>query len=243
MGGEIAVAFAAGLLSFATPCVLPLVPGYLSVVAGLEADSLAGGGRHVTRRVLAATVPFVLGFTMVFALAGAAAGAFGGVADDWRPVLIKGGGVLIVAMGFALMGLLPVPYLERLVAPAPGERARRSPVLLGAAFALCFAPCLGPVLASLLALASSQETAGRGAALLAVYSAGLALPFFAVGAAYGRAMGTFRWIRDRQVAVRAISGAVLVAIGLLLFFDRLWWLNVPINRFLQSVGLDSLPRL
>jgi cytochrome c-type biogenesis protein len=243
MGGEIALAFAAGLLSFATPCVLPLVPGYLSVVAGLEADALAGGGPTVTRRVVGATIPFVIGFTIVFALAGAAAGAFGGAADAWRPILVKAAGILIVAMGFALMGLLPLPFLERLVAPAPGERARRSPVLLGAAFALCFAPCLGPVLASLLALASSQETAGKGAALLAVYSAGLALPFFAVGIAYGHAMGAFRWIRDRQSVVRAISGAVLVAIGLLLFFDRLWWLNVPINRALQSIGLDGLPRL
>jgi cytochrome c-type biogenesis protein len=243
VGGEVAVAFAAGLLSFATPCVLPLVPGYLSVVAGLEADALSAGGRGASRRVVLATVPFVIGFTVVFALAGAAAGAFGSAADAWRPVLVKAAGLLIVAMGFALMGLLTVPFVERLVAPEPGARARRSPLLLGAAFALCFAPCLGPVLASLLALASSQETAGRGAALLTVYSAGLALPFFAVGAAYGHVMGAFRWLRDRQATVRVISGAVLVGIGLLLFFDELWRLNVPINRLLQAVGLDSLPRL
>lgn len=243
MGGEVALAFAAGLLSFATPCVLPLVPGYLSVVSGIEADALQHGGRPAATRVMAATVPFVIGFTIVFALAGAAAGAFGGAADAWRPVLIKAAGLVIVAMGFALAGVLPLPFLERLIAPPPGERARRSPVLLGGAFALCFAPCLGPVLASLLALASSQETAARGAALLAVYSLGLALPFFAVGAAYGHAMGAFRWLRDRQAIVRAVSGAVLVAFGLLLFFDRLWWLNVPLNRLLTSLGLDGLPRL
>src|SRR4029453_6459368 len=152
--------------------------------------------------------------------AGAAAGAFGSAADAWRPVLVKAAGVLIVAMGFALMGLLPLGFRERFVAPEPGERARRSPLLLGAAFAVCFAPCLGPVLASLLALASSQETAPRGAAVLAVYSMGLAVPFFAVGAAYGHAMGAFRWLRDRQAVVRAVSGGVLVAFGLLLFFHR-----------------------
>jgi cytochrome c-type biogenesis protein len=137
------------------------------------------------------------------------------------------------------MGLLPFPFLERLAAPGliEGARRRGSRALLGGAFGVCAAPCIGPVLAAILALAGESSTIAQGSLLLAVYSAGLALPFLLVGIAFDRAMGAFRWLRDRYDVLRVISGALLVALGLLLFFDRFWWLNIAFNRALEFFGI------
>ena len=225
MEAKVALAFAAGLLSFVTPCVLPLVPGYLSAVSGLEPGA-AG------RRVVAASLPFIAGFTLVFVALGAAAAAAGGLFGENRRLLLQVAGLLVVVLGFAFMGLLPAPFLERLAAPGLVEGARRrgSGALLGAAFGVCAAPCTGPVLAAILALAGETRTVAQGAALLGVYSAGLAVPFLLVGVGFARAMRASRWLRDRYATVRAVSGALLVAVGLLLFFDRFWWLNVAVNR-------------
>jgi cytochrome c-type biogenesis protein len=212
--------------------VLPLVPGYLSAVSGVQVG--VGG-----RRVLAASVPFILGFTAVFVALGAAAGAAGGLFDDNQELVRKVSGLILVVFGFAFMGLLPFPFLERLAAPGliEGARRRGSRALLGGAFGVCAAPCIGPVLASILALAGESSTAAQGSLLLAVYSAGLALPFLLVGMAFDRAMGAFRWVRDRYDVVRVVSGALLVALGLLLFFDRFWWLNIAFNRTLEFFGI------
>lgn len=230
MEAKIPLAFVAGLLSFATPCVLPLVPGYLSAVSGREVG--AGG-----RRVLVASLPFIAGFTIVFVALGAAAAAAGGLLD--RRLVLSVAGLLVVVFGFAFMGLLPFPFLERLAAPGlvEGARSSGSTALLGAAFGVCAAPCIGPVLGSILALASESQTAAEGTLLLLVYSVGLALPFVAVGLGFGRAMSAFRWLRDRYGVLRVASGALLVALGLILFFDRFWWLNVAVNRAFEAVGI------
>ena len=232
MAAQLGLAFVAGVVSFATPCVLPLVPGYLSAVSGAEIGATG-------RKVVAASVPFIAGFTLVFVLLGAAAAAVGGLVDESRHLLLQVAGIVVVVLGFAFMGLLPFPFLERLAAPGLVEGARRSgsSALLGAAFGVCAAPCVGPVLAAILALASERSTVADGALLLVVYSAGLALPFLLVGVAFGRSMSAFRWLRDRYAVLRVIAGAFLVAIGLLLFFDRLWWLNVAVNRVFRAVGL------
>jgi cytochrome c-type biogenesis protein len=229
---KIPLAFVAGLLSFVTPCVLPLVPGYLSAVSGGQPG--AGG-----RRVVAASVPFVCGFTAVFVLLGALAGLAGGALDDNRVLLLQIAGLVTVVFGLAFMGLLPFPWFERLAAPGLVEGARRSGsrALLGAAFGVCAAPCIGPVLGSILALASEGSTAAEGSLLLLVYSAGLAVPFLLVGVGFDRALAASRWLRDRYGVVRAVSGALLVAIGLLLFFDRFWWLRVAVNRTLEFFGV------
>jgi cytochrome c-type biogenesis protein len=229
---KIALAFAAGVLSFATPCVLPLVPGYLSAVSG-AAPGTSG------RRVAAASIPFIAGFTLVFVALGAAAAATGGLFDENRRVVLQAAGIVVVVFGFALMGLLPLPFLERLAAPGLVEGARRrgSSGLLGAAFGVCAAPCIGPVLATILALASDTSTVAQGTALLLVYSAGLALPFLLVGVGFARAMRAFRWLRDRYGVIRIVSGGTLVAVGLLLFFDRFWWLNVGFNRAFELFGI------
>jgi cytochrome c-type biogenesis protein len=232
VGAEVALAFAAGLVSFATPCVLPLVPGYLSAVSGTTPG--ASG-----RQVLAASLPFVLGFTLLFVALGAVAAATGDLFDENRRLLMQIAGIVVVALGFAFMGLLPLPIFERLAAPGIIEGARRSgsSALLGAAFGVCAAPCVGPVLATILTLAGNSGTVAEGSLLLLVYSLGLAVPFLLVGIGFARTMGAFRWLRDRYDTVRIVSGSILVAVGLLLFFDRFWWLNVAFNRAFEFFGV------
>jgi cytochrome c-type biogenesis protein len=232
---EIPVAFLAGVLSIITPCVLPLVPGYLSAVSAVEANRLGEAG--VGRRVAAASVPFVLGFTVVFVLLGAAAAALGGLLDLNRRSELAG--LVLVVLGLAFLGLLPWP--ERVVAPGLLGRARvrGSGALLGAAFAVCAAPCIGTVLASVLVLAGNAETALKGSVLLAAYSAGLGIAFVIASIAFVRAMSAFRWLRDHYRVIRVVSGASLVVLGLTLFFHRDAWLRVGLNRALEWVGLGT----
>jgi cytochrome c-type biogenesis protein len=234
MEAKLLLAFGAGLVSFATPCVLPLVPGYLSAVSG-AAPGVTG------RKVVAASLPFVLGFTVVFVALGALAGGAGGLLDDYRSIVPQVAGLVIVVLGLSFMGLLPFPYLDRLAAPdlMQGAQRRGSAALLGAAFAVCAAPCVGPVLATILALASDESTVAQGSVLLAVYSLGLAVPFVLVGLGFAKTMRASRWLRDRYDVVRIVSGALLVAVGLLLFFDRWWWLNVAANRTFSFFGIGD----
>ena len=235
MLGRIPVAFLAGLVSFVAPCVLPLVPGYLSAVSAVEARRLGQPG--TTRRVFLASLPFVAGFTVLFVALGAGAGLVGNSVSLNSTRVQAVAGFVVILFGLAFLGLLPFP--ERLVAPGlVGEARRRgSGALLGAAFAVCAAPCMGPVLGAILVLAGSTATVLQGSVLLFAYSLGLAVPFVAAGIAFTHVMGPFRWLRDHYVAIRSVSGALLVAIGLLLFFDRIWWLSVGFNRALDTVGL------
>jgi cytochrome c-type biogenesis protein len=230
---RIPVAFAAGLLSVVFPCVLPLVPGYLSAVSSIEASRLGQPG--VARRVTLSSLPFIAGFTLVFVVLGAASSAIGSVVDGRTQQAIAG--FVLVVVGLAFTGLLPWP--ERTVVPGLLGLAQRrgSNVLLGGAFAVCAAPCIGPVLASILVLASDTSTVLRGSVLLFAYSAGLGFAFLLAGVAFARAMGTFRWLRDHYRAISASSGVVLVALGLLLFFDRFWWIRVYANRLRDGLGL------
>ena len=218
-----------------TPCVLPLVPGYLSAVSAIEADRLGRPG--AARRVALASLPFIAGFTVVFVVLGAAAAAIGSVLPSDRQFELAG--LVLVILGLTFIGLLPWP--ERLFAPGllTGARRRGSSALLGAAFAVCAAPCIGTVLASILVLASTGEVL-RGAVLLAAYSAGLGLAFMLAAVAFAQAMGAFRWLRDHYVWIRVAGGLMLVALGLLLFFHRDWWLRVFLNRILEDVGLGDL---
>ena len=219
-----------------TPCVLPLVPGYLSAISAIEADQLGRPG--AARRVAFASLPFIGGFTVVFVLLGAGAAAIGGVLDpDLQTELA---GLILVVLGLTFIGLLPWP--ERVMAPGllTGARKRGSSVLLGAAFAVCAAPCIGTVLASILVLAGDTGTVLRGAVLLTAYSAGLGLAFLLAAVAFTQAMGAFRWLRDHYRVIQVGGGLMLVALGLLLFFHRDWWLRVFLNRLLNDVGLGDV---
>jgi cytochrome c-type biogenesis protein len=228
---DVPIAFLAGVFSIITPCVLPLVPGYLSAVSAVEADRLGEAG--VGLRVAKASIPFVLGFTAVFVALGAGAAALGGLLDLNRRAELAG--FILVVLGLAFLGLLPWP--ERIVAPGllTGARRQGSTVLLGGAFAVCAAPCIGTVLAGILVLAADSRTVVRGSLLLVAYSA-----FLLAGVAFARAMTVFRWVRDHYLLIQRVSGAILVVLGLLLFFHRDWWLRVALNRVLDAVGLGSL---
>jgi cytochrome c-type biogenesis protein len=232
----IPISFLAGFVSFLAPCVLPLVPGYLSAVSAIDADKLGQPG--TARRVVVASMPFVLGFTVLFVLLGTGAALIGGrlLADQF--LLERVAGFVLVVFGLALAGLLPWP--ERLLGAGllQGARNRGSRFLLGGAFAVCAAPCIGPVLAATLVLAGSSDTVAEGALLLAVYSLGLAVPFVLAGALFTRAMGAFRWLRDHYRVLEVAGGAVMVALGLLLFFERFYVLRIYLNRFLEWIGLE-----
>lgn len=232
------VALIAGFVSFLAPCVLPLVPGYLSAISAVEADRL--GERGSARRVMVASIPFVAGFTLVFVALGVGAQLVGAEFFRDQFLLERIAGFVLVVFGLAFMGLLPWP--ERLVGAGlvQGARSRGSRVLLGGAFAICAAPCIGPVLAATLVLAGTSDTVFQGAFLLFAYSLGLAIPFVLAGAIFTRAMGAFRWLRDHYVAIQIVSGAIMVALGLLLFFGRFYVLRIYLNRTLEWLGLDGL---
>jgi len=235
MGLRLVVAFVAGYASVVTPCVLPLVPGYLSAVSGVDPDELERGS--AARRVVVASIPFILGFTLVFVVVGAGAAAISNVVTPSAQADVAG--FVLVVLGLAFVGLLPVP--ERVIAPGllVGARKRGSRALLGGAFAVCAAPCIGTVLAAVLVLASDTGAVLRGALLLAAYALGLGAAFLTAGLAFGRAMSAFRWIRNRYTAIQVVSGITLVALGLLLFFHRDWWLHVAVNRALDALGITS----
>jgi cytochrome c-type biogenesis protein len=196
-------AFLAGLVSIVFPCVLPLVPGYLSAISALEADRLGEPG--VWRRVTWATLPFIAGFTVVFVLLGSAAAAVGGAIDDKR-LQNEVAGFVLVVIGLGFVGLLPWP--ERALAPGLTERARRrgSSALLGGAFAVCAAPCIGAVLASILVLAGSAGSIVRGIVLLLAYSLGLGAAFVVAGVVLGSVLVL------ASKADTALRGAFLLAV-------------------------------
>jgi len=229
-----AAAFGAGALSFATPCVLPLVPAYLAAVGGASVDDLRA--RRGVGPTLRGVAPFVLGFGAVFVVFGALVGAAGSALDDWRHEITEASGIIVVAMGLVIAGALPLPSLPGL---SGGERRPHSALLLGGAFALSWTPCVGPVLAAVLALASTRGGAAQAALLLGAYAAGLAVPLIASALAFDRALGAASFLRDRYTLIRVVSGIVLVALGLLVFFDRTWWLSVAVNRVLRAIGLDA----
>jgi cytochrome c-type biogenesis protein len=235
---QIPVAFAAGFVSFLAPCVLPLVPGYLSAVSAVEADRL--GEKGAALRVVRSSIPFVFGLTAVFVLLGAGAGLVGSTLTSNQFLLEQVAGFVLIVFGLVFMGLLPWP--ERLIGAGlvTGARRRGSRFLLGGAFAVCAAPCIGPVLGSILVLAGDSGTVAEGALLLAVYGAGLSVPFVLAGALFTPAMGALRWLRDHYTAIKVASGLTLVVLGALLFAGRFWWLRVYLNRALEWLGIDAL---
>jgi cytochrome c-type biogenesis protein len=231
MFGPVALAFVAGVISFTSPCCLPLMPGYLGYVSGTAADT--GGGVAVRRRVLGSAALFVLGFAAVFTAMGAGASAIGPAIVRNRLVLERVAGVLVIAMGLLTMGVLRIPFLLRearldlrRVRPGPGGA-----VPLGMAFAVGWQPCVGPVLASILAAAAATRTAWAGAGLLFVYSLGLGLPFLLLAWGQARAAAAFAWFRRHGRTIERVGGAILVAMGLLMITGQWTRLFIPLIRW------------
>jgi cytochrome c-type biogenesis protein len=224
---DLSVAFAAGVTGFASPCILPLIPGYLSFVSGAEAAT-----GSVTRRTTAIlTSAFVLGFAAVFTLAGAGVGLAGAQFLDHRRALEVVGGVLVVAMG--LIMLLPrVPLFERELRLPMGARPNgpAGAATAGAAFAIGWSPCLTPTLASILAIAGTAGRAGEGAALLAAYSLGLGLPFILAGLFLGAFLDGVRPLRRHLGTISRVAGVLLVATGLLLASGQLTQITARLNQ-------------
>jgi len=234
-------AFAAGFISFISPCVLPLVPGYLSAVSGVNVADMERSRREV---VLPALV-FCLSFTAVFVALGMVATGLGSTLQDNRDLLNKIAGALIVLMGVVFVLTLVVPRLNRelrphaLLARVSGA-GPAAPLIAGAAFAIGWTPCIGPTLTAILNAAAVRDTVGEGGLLLAVYSLGLAIPFLVSAVAFHRASTVFRWLRDRYAAITAVSAVVLIAMGVLIFTGEITTLNGEAQRLLERVGLDDL---
>lgn len=226
----IAAAFAAGFVSFVSPCVLPLVPGYLSFVSGVGLDEL--GAR--TGRVAVTTAGFVAGFGAMFVAFGAGAAWFGDTLLESRRGLEIVAGIFIVFAGLIYLGApLPLRLLREGRLPRPPGGRALTPVLAGVAFAIGWTPCVGPTLAAILALSAGGASPGEGAVLLAVYSLGLGLPFLLFGLAFTRALGLVAVLRRHWRAVSVVSGTLLVAFGALLASGQLLRLTARLARFTQ----------
>ena len=234
---NLGLAFAAGLVSFVSPCCLPLVPGYLATVSGTQSTDL---GRRVDPRVVGRSAIFVATFSLIFILLGLGATAAGSFLFDNQPLLNKVAGAAIIAMGVLFLGSLFITRLNREWRPdGLIERAGNGgPVVAGAAFALAWTPCVGPTLGAILGLASTSQGTGQGALLLGVYSAGLALPFLFSAAAFNAASRSVSWLKRHYIAIQATSGFVLVGMGVLVLSGELFRLNIEVQQFLDQWGLN-----
>jgi cytochrome c-type biogenesis protein len=240
----VVAAFAVGFVSFISPCVLPLVPGYLSAVSGVSLAEMQSGDRRLSR-ILAPAIVFCLSFTVVFVALGMTATGLGSALQDSRGTLDKVAGAIIIALGIFFLLTPFVPRLNREWRPEAliSRAGSGGPLVAGAAFAVAWTPCVGPTLGSILTAASVQDTVGKGGLLLACYSAGLAVPFLLTAVAFSRATTAFRWLRDRYLIVTAVSGLVLVTMGVLLFTGELTQLNIQAQQALNDLHLNVFKNL
>jgi len=233
----ISLAFAAGLVSFVSPCCLPLVPGYLAAVSGKAPGEQT---RRLDPSVLARSLLFIASFSAVFILLGLTATAIGAFLFESQLTLRKVAGVGIVLMGLLFIAAVFVTRLNRDFRPGGLiERAGSGgPVVAGVAFAFAWTPCIGPTLAAILGLASTQQSTVEAAGLLAVYSAGLGIPFLLSAVGWGAAQRSFEWVKRHYAAIQVGAGLVLVVMGVLVYTNDLFVLNVEIQRALDDLGLN-----
>jgi cytochrome c-type biogenesis protein len=229
-GVSLIAAFVAGLLSFISPCILPLIPGYVSFVSGVTLEDLrAADGRisppvpgRTQRRIVISSIAFIAGFSLVFITLGASATALGQALASRLALLARIAGVVIILFGLHVMGVLRLRWLDT---EARLPQSRRPAGLTGAffvgvAFAFGWTPCIGPILAGILALAATERSVWRGVRLLAVYSVGLGIPFLATSLAINRFFAAFAAVRRHYRTIELTSGMLLVAVGVLILSDR-----------------------
>jgi cytochrome c-type biogenesis protein len=239
-------AFGGGVISFLSPCVLPLVPGYVSMVTGLDIATLQDS-RGNTKRIVATTALFIFGFGAVFVALGLSASAFGQLLRDHQSMLTRISGTLMFAMGLFLLGSMflraPWLYQERRFAPHLGRFGTAAPVVAGAAFGFGWSPCIGPILGSILGIAATQDRVLAGATLLMAYSIGLGVPFLVTGLLLGRLSGALGWVKRHFPLIVSAAAIVLCVFGLILMFDQLPRVSANLQRWFTDANLEWLVEL
>lgn len=235
----IIAAFAVGFISFISPCVLPLVPGYLSAVSGYSLADMKSGDRGLAKILLPAIV-FCLSFTAVFVALGMTATGLGSTLQDSRGTLDKVAGGIIIALGVFFLLTPFIPRLNKEWRPDAliSRAGSGGPLIAGAAFAVAWTPCVGPTLGTILSAAATQDTVGKGGILLAFYSAGLAVPFLLTAVAFTRMTTAFAWLRNHYLIITAVSGLILITMGVMLFTGELANLNIKAQEWLDDLGLN-----
>jgi cytochrome c-type biogenesis protein len=238
-GIGVLAALAAGVVSFLSPCVLPLVPGYLSAVSGIRPSELEAAPLW---KVLGPSLLFVASFSAIFIVLGLGATKLGSSLNDHIDTLETVSGVIIIALG---LFFLATPFVARLnrewhLEGLMARAGRGGPVLAGAAFAIAWTPCIGPTLGAILSAAALSETTGRGAYLLAWYSAGLAIPFLLTAVAFNRMATVFAAVKRHYGVIVAAGGAILVVMGVLILTGELTQLNIEAQKLLNNLGLEFL---
>ena len=234
----VVAAFAVGFISFVSPCVLPLVPGYLSTISGVSfADLQEGRGRS---QVIGPALLFCLAFGVMFVALGMTATGLGQTLQDNRILLRQIAGVVIALMGVLFVATLFLPMLNRDWRPEQLMRRAHTggPLIAGLAFAIAWLPCTGPTLGAILTAASTQDTVGKGGVLLAFYALGLAVPFLLSALAFSTFSGIFRFFRDHFRAITVVSGFVLIAMGVLLYTNELTRLNAEALSLMDDLGIN-----
>jgi cytochrome c-type biogenesis protein len=229
-------AFVAGILSFLSPCVLPLVPGYVSVISGATVEDLQSSDRRMLGTVMLHSLTFILGFSVVFIALGAVATGIGQFANQYHNLLAKLAGIIVIVFGLHLTGLLKIKalYADKRLHDVKGGSNAFGSFAVGFAFAFGWTPCIGPILATILVFAGAQETVFKGVLLLAIYSAGLAVPFLLTSLGVDRFLGFYTRFRRHLHTVEVISGVLLIVVGVLIFMNNLKLLSgylAFLNRF------------
>jgi len=230
---SVIAAFGAGLISFLSPCVLPLVPSYLALISGT----------HVSRRkTVIATLGFIGGFTLIFCLLGAGASTIGGWLLTNQQTLQRISGLIIIFFGLMIAGVATIPALqrERRFHVDPAKYGVAGPTIMGMAFAFGWTPCIGPILGPILALAATTETVWSGVSLLFVYSLGLGVPFFASALAIDKLATTFGWVKRHYRAINVVAGSIMVIFGIVLFTGNLGQISLWFTDLLEAIGLKRL---
>jgi cytochrome c-type biogenesis protein len=238
-GVGIPLALAAGLVSFLSPCVLPLVPGYLSTVIGVTPADLKGGVG--ARRVLVPSLLFIASFSLIFILLGMSATVIGSTLNDHKQMLEQIGGVVIIALGVVF---LASPFVRPLNREWHSESllrlaGRGGPLIAGAAFAIAWTPCTSVTLGAILTQAAVSGSAAHGALLLAVYSAGLAIPFLLIALAFERMTDALSVVKRHFPVIIAIGGGVMIVLGVLIVTGEFTVLNTEANKLTNTLGLPS----
>jgi cytochrome c-type biogenesis protein len=236
--GEFAAAFGAGVLTFLSPCVLPLIPGYVAFMTGMTTAELSDDDRRL-RAVLVPSLLFVLGFSVVFVALGASASALGSFFASNKLLLQRVAGALVMLLGFFMLGIVRMPWLYG-EARFEMHKARRfgpfAALVMGMAFAFGWSPCVGPILGSILMLAANSAEVTRGVALLATYSLGLGVPFVAVALLLGRVKPLLSWLNRHTLGINREAGGVLMAVGLLILTGWIGPVVGVLSEFIPKIG-------